>query len=166
MKRHQDNNNFEFVGHEKNDGYHSFEGQLVVTKEVLDTLGINTVLKMRRRIFQVLGYKELIYGEEYLNNEETIALPREVYFKNKVTGAVVSFTHTALEEVLNSKTDLIYIARRYDGKLGLNYDPDYAEDIIEPPVFLKELLPDKGGNIPSSEQPIVVSFRPDLGSKI
>lgn len=167
MKSHQDIDNYEFVGHEKNDGFYTFQAPLVATKDILEVLGVNTVLSMRRRIFEILGYKEMVYGRDSIDNEDTISLPEEVFFQDKITGSIVSFTHTEIDDVLNQSNDFVYIAKGYHGEIGLDYDPNYPDDVVNPPVFLKDIQLDKRDEaLEYSEHQVVVSFRPDIDIKL
>ena len=147
---------FRFVGKEGNDGGDPHTGKKLVQKAVIDIVGEEGIDEMLTEKDKALAAKEFVYGESTIENEETLYLPEEIYFKDSVTGAIVSSTRVDIEEVLESKLDLVL----YDKK-----NPTYhlkAVKDIEQEFYAKYECKESHIFDNIFEAPHILRFRPTL----
>ena len=131
--------------------------------ELLNSISVEAILAMRDDIFRVIENKREIVGGD---NSETVdlglnGLSKEAFFKNKKTGAIVSFTYTTVEKIINSDIDLLLVAKSYDE--NGNYSTDIPTK-VNPPLLLKSLKKEDR-DIFNEDEAIVVQFRPDIQTK-
>lgn len=133
---------FELVQSKDNNGSDSFDTEMIVTKDVLDHIGKKELKKIRKRIGKLLSVKRQIYGYTH-ETDDMCEFPYEIYFRDKITGAIVSFTQVEVEEVLNSPKELFLVGKHNPEKEPLHINS-------------------KEANHKLIEYPYLVQFRPDL----
>lgn len=130
---------YQLVPRKENDGLYSFDTEMIVTKDVLDIIGKKALKKIRKRIKKTLKVKEQIYG----NTSETDMMcefPEEIYFKDKVTGTIVSLKQVETEEILDSTQDLFLIGKHNPEKEPLlikSQDKGSIEKLLNAPYLVQ-----------------------------
>jgi hypothetical protein len=121
-----ENYRYQFVGREGNDGRHAHLSQRLIERTFFEENGIKEIEGTETEIKKALTVKEFVYGELDTPNYETVLLPNEIYFKNKITGALAISRSVQIEDILNTDLDLIL----YD-KRNQKYHLKNVKDIIE-----------------------------------